>query len=44
MWRDKATVVRELIYDKLQLQPGHRVLVIGECLGRARHRSVLGAQ
>jgi SAM-dependent methyltransferase len=32
MWRDKATVVRELVYDKLQLQPGHRVLLIGECL------------
>lgn len=32
MWRDKATVVRELVYDKLQLQPGNRVLLIGECL------------
>jgi SAM-dependent methyltransferase len=32
MWREKATVVRELVYDKLDLQPGHRVLLIGECL------------
>ena len=30
MWRHKAAVVRELIYDKLRLVPGHRVLVIGE--------------
>ena len=32
MWREKAAVVRELAYDKLELQPGHRVLLIGECL------------
>ena len=32
MWRDKAAVVRELAYDKMELEPGHRVLMIGECL------------
>ena len=32
MWREKATVVRELAYDKLELAPGHNVLLIGECL------------
>lgn len=32
MWREKATVIRELIYDKLELKPGHRVLLLGECL------------
>lgn len=32
MWRDKASVVRELVYDKLELRPGSRVLLIGECL------------
>jgi ubiquinone/menaquinone biosynthesis C-methylase UbiE len=32
MWRDKATVVRELAYEKMQLAPGHRVLLLGECL------------
>ncbi len=30
MWRHKAAVVRELIYDKLNLSPGQRVLIIGE--------------
>lgn len=30
MWRVKAAVIRELIYDKLRLKPGDRVLVIGE--------------
>jgi hypothetical protein len=32
MWREKASVVRELAYDKLDLRSGDRVLVIGECL------------
>jgi ubiquinone/menaquinone biosynthesis C-methylase UbiE len=32
MWRDKASVVRELAYDKMELNPGSRVLLIGECL------------
>ncbi|HUI95894.1 MAG TPA: methyltransferase domain-containing protein [Xanthobacteraceae bacterium] len=32
MWRDKASVVRELAYDKMELAPGNRVLLIGECL------------
>jgi hypothetical protein len=32
MWREKASVVRELAYDKLELKPGHRVLLLGECL------------
>jgi hypothetical protein len=32
MWRDKATVVRELAYDKMELSSGNRVLLIGECL------------
>jgi hypothetical protein len=32
MWREKASVVRELAYDKLELRGGDRVLVIGECL------------
>ena len=30
MWRHKAAIVRELIYEKLRLAPGNRVLVIGE--------------
>ena len=32
MWREKASVVRELAYDKLALEPGARVLLLGECL------------
>jgi Methyltransferase domain len=32
MWREKASVVRELIYDKLELAQGSRVLLLGECL------------
>ena len=32
MWRDKASVIRELAYDKMELEPGSRVLLIGECL------------
>lgn len=32
MWREKASIVRELIYDKLELQRGSRVLLLGECL------------
>jgi len=32
MWRKKASVVRELIYDKLELKPGDKVLVIGEAV------------
>ena len=33
MWREKASVVRELAYDKMELRAGSRVLLIGECLG-----------
>ncbi len=32
MWRDKATVVRDLMFDKLALRHGDKVLVIGECV------------
>jgi SAM-dependent methyltransferase len=32
MWREKAAVVRDLGYDKLDLRPGARVLLLGECL------------
>jgi len=32
MWREKAPVVRQLAYDKLELRRGDRVLLIGECL------------
>jgi SAM-dependent methyltransferase len=32
MWREKASVVRQLAYDKMELKPGSRVLLIGECL------------
>jgi hypothetical protein len=32
MWREKATVIREMMYDKLALRPGDRVLIIGECV------------
>jgi SAM-dependent methyltransferase len=32
MWREKASVVRDLGYDKLELHPGARVLLLGECL------------
>ncbi len=32
MWRKKAGVIRELIYDKLELRPGDRVLIIGEAV------------
>jgi ubiquinone/menaquinone biosynthesis C-methylase UbiE len=31
MWR-KAEVARNLIYDRLELRPGDKVLVIGECI------------
>ncbi len=31
MWR-KAEVVRHLIYDRLELRPGNKVLIIGECI------------
>lgn len=30
MWRHKAAVIRELIYDKMRLVPGQNVLIIGE--------------
>lgn len=30
MWRFKAAVIRELVYDKLRLSPGGKVLIIGE--------------
>ncbi len=32
MWREKASVIREMMYDKLALKPGDRVLIIGECV------------
>jgi len=32
MWKDKATVVRELMFNKLNLKQGDKVLVIGECV------------
>ena len=32
MWREKASVIREMIYDKLNLKPGYKVLIIGECI------------
>ena len=32
MWREKASVVRDLGYDKLELHPRARVLLLGECL------------
>jgi SAM-dependent methyltransferase len=32
MWREKASIVRDLGYDKLELFPGARVLLLGECL------------
>ncbi len=32
MWREKAAIVRDLGYDKLELFPGARVLLLGECL------------
>jgi hypothetical protein len=32
MWREKASVIREMIYDKLALKPGDKVLIIGECV------------
>jgi hypothetical protein len=32
MWREKASVLRDLAYDKLQLHSGARVLLLGECL------------
>jgi hypothetical protein len=32
MWRDKAGVIRDMIYDKLALKPGDKVLIIGECV------------
>ena len=31
MWR-KAEVARNLIYDRLELRPGDKVLIIGECI------------
>jgi len=32
MWSRKAGVVKELIYDKLELQQGDRVLIVGEAV------------
>ena len=32
MWREKATPIREMVYDKLALKPGDKVLIIGECV------------
>lgn len=32
MWREKASTVRELLYEKLELRRGARVLLLGECL------------
>jgi ubiquinone/menaquinone biosynthesis C-methylase UbiE len=32
MWRKKAAVVREMIYDKLELRAGDKVLIIGEAV------------
>jgi len=32
MWREKASVIRELAYEKMDLRSGYRVLLIGECL------------
>ncbi len=32
MWRRKAKVVRELMYDRMDLRPGDRVFVVGESL------------
>lgn len=32
MWKDKAGVVRKMMFDRLSLRPGDRVLVIGECV------------
>lgn len=32
MWREKASVLRDLAYDKLELRPGARVLLLGEAL------------
>src|SRR5690606_8469393 len=43
MWR-KASVLRDLIYTKLAVQPGHRVLLIGECLAACGFLSDLQKQ
>lgn len=32
MWRRKAKIMRDLIYDKLELGPGDKVLVVGEAV------------
>lgn len=32
MWRKKASNIREMIYDKLDLKAGNKVLIIGECV------------
>lgn len=32
MWKDKAIVVRKMMFDRLALRTGDRVLVIGECV------------
>jgi ubiquinone/menaquinone biosynthesis C-methylase UbiE len=32
MWREKASVIRQMIYDKLALKAGDKVLIIGECV------------
>lgn len=34
MWRDRAKVVRDMMFGKLNLRPGDRVLVIGECISQ----------
>ena len=37
MWR-KAEVARSLIYDRLELREGDKVLIIGECIESCRFR------
>ncbi len=32
MWRKKAAVVREMMYDRMALRPGDRVLLLGESI------------
>ncbi len=44
MWHEKASVVRQLAYDKLELGAGHRVLLIGECLRACGFVDDIGAR
>ena len=44
MWRHKAAAVRELMYDKLSLRHGDRVLIVGEMVDACGFADDIGAR